>query len=337
MAGSGNRADPRREQLAFGKWFQSARFHIGLQRSAIALEHRLEEFGGLAFVLGVEPVVEVFLVDPYDRIGKRGLSLRSNATDVICMKVRQIDIVDLLRPVSGCSKVLQQVTAACAIETAGAAVDQNELLSCVHQEGVDRALHGSGEIGGCEQRICFAGMAFRELHDFPLSARHRLVPRHHFVDRERMRAVEQSCYLHVTKHHAVEARRLRADLRSSGMRLLMRQQRYERQERDDVDRLHFRLLIFRCLAQLLASQPFQPFRKSRRSLLTASGCSSCGRWPQLSIGATERFSAISLQTAFMSKRRPTAPKSSPQSESTGHLTFCSASSRSCAMSSALAR
>src|SRR6266702_1430094 len=97
MAGSGNRADPRREQLAFGKWFQSARFHIGLQRSAIALEHRLEEFGGLAFVLGVEPVVEVLLVDPYDGIGKRKLSLGGDVADVICMEVCQIDLVDLLR------------------------------------------------------------------------------------------------------------------------------------------------------------------------------------------------------------------------------------------------
>src|SRR5882757_3246999 len=42
-------------------------------------------------------------------------------------------------------------------------------------------------------------------------------------------------------------------------------------------------------------QPAHPSRKSRSSLLTASGCSSCGRWPQCSIEATERFSAISLQ------------------------------------------
>jgi hypothetical protein len=58
-------------------------------------------------------------------------------------------------------------------------------------------------------------------------------------------------------------------------------------------------------------------RKSRSSLLTTSGCSSCGKCLQLWIGATERLSAISLQIAFMSNKRPTASKSRPHSERTG--------------------
>src|SRR4029077_16255474 len=99
----------------------------------------------------------------------------------------------------------------------------------------------------------------------------------------------------------------------------------------DIERYHL------SSQSLLRFQPFQPLRKSRSSLLTTSGCSSCGRWPQFLIGATERFSAISLQIAFMSNRRPTAPKSSPQRERTGHWIFRSASSRSWAMSSPLAR
>jgi hypothetical protein len=39
---------------------------------------------------------------------------------------------------------------------------------------------------------------------------------------------------------------------------------------------------------------------------------------QFLVGAPERFSAISLQIAFTSNRRPTALKSSPQIERTGH-------------------
>jgi hypothetical protein len=58
-------------------------------------------------------------------------------------------------------------------------------------------------------------------------------------------------------------------------------------------------------------------RKSRSSLLTTSGCSPCGKCLQLWIGATERLSAISLQIAFMSNKRPTASKSRPHSERTG--------------------
>src|SRR5260370_39416445 len=76
----------------------------------------------------------------------------------------------------------------------------------------------------------------------------------------------------------------------------------------DVERYHL------SSQSVLRLQPFQPLRKSRSSLLTTAGCSSCGRWPQFLIGATERFSSISLQIAFMSNVTPPAPNSSPQPE-----------------------
>ncbi len=161
--------------------------------------------------------------------GNAGFPWGGDSSDVIGMQVGEVDLVDLLRLVSGRAQIFQEVPATCAIETAGATVDENEPITRIYEESIYRALHGGGEIGGCKQGIRFPGVAFRKFHRLPLCARRRLVPRHHVVDRKRMRAIEQSSYLEAAYYDAVEARRLGANLRSAGMCPFVEKQGYERQ------------------------------------------------------------------------------------------------------------
>lgn len=53
-------------------------------------------------------------------------------------------------------------------------------------------------------------------------------------------------------------------------------------------------------------QPFQFSKKSTRRRVTASGCSSWGRWPHCGIAWVTRLLAISAQTFGMSNILPTA-------------------------------
>jgi hypothetical protein len=55
----------------------------------------------------IQPVVSLTLLDADDRIGKGGLAICCQTTDVVCVHVRDIDLVDLFSRVPRRAKVVQ--------------------------------------------------------------------------------------------------------------------------------------------------------------------------------------------------------------------------------------
>jgi hypothetical protein len=59
---------------------------------------------------------------------------------MVAVQVSEINLVDLVRPVSGSAQVVQEVTAACAVQHPCTTIDQDQLVAGVDEECVDRAL-----------------------------------------------------------------------------------------------------------------------------------------------------------------------------------------------------
>jgi hypothetical protein len=134
----------------------------------MALEEALAVLGGGLGAGLVEPEVEVCLVEAQGGVGEGRLAVHGQAADVIGVRVRDVDLVDLVRRVSRGLEIGGDVAQRGAEEAAGAGVDEHQLAAGVDEisvvGGLDRvAKEGLLQRGGGRAGLVLQQLGHREL------------------------------------------------------------------------------------------------------------------------------------------------------------------------------
>jgi len=121
--------------------------------------------------------------------------------------VRDVDFIDLLRLIACRTQIRHQVSRAVksrvVIEfSAGAGVDQDQLVACINEKGVIGHVDGIGEVVFGKAAVDFIACGFWQ----------------YMCRRISDHAVIQCCYFEIAEHEAVKAGRLRLYHRRCSMR-----------------------------------------------------------------------------------------------------------------------
>ncbi len=139
-----------------------------------------------------QPVIRLLPGHVHERVGEHRPAVLREATDMVGVHVRYIDVIHLLRLIAGGGQVGEQLADRRTEGAAGAGVDQLELRAGVDEKTVDGELDRLFEKSAREIAIQLGGGDVRQ----------------QALKVERQNAVAEHSHLEVPEQRAIEARRL---------------------------------------------------------------------------------------------------------------------------------